>query len=923
MEVESESQLENKFIKQLVNQGYSRIKIEDEKDLENNFREQLYLHNKEKLDNIPFSDYEFNKIMTQLSGKSIFESAKILRDKCILERDEGNTPKKVYLEFIDSNNLNNNIFQVTNQITMKGKYENRYDVTLLINGLPLIQVELKKAGVDIKEAFNQVMRYRKHSYKGLFRYIQIFVIGSNKNVKYFANRDGEILFNSAFFWANVDNKRITNLDEFADNFLEKNRIAKIISEYMIINESDKNLMVMRPYQIYAVESILDRAINTNSNGYVWHTTGSGKTLTSFKASQLLANNPKIDRVFFLVDRKDLDAQTIKEFNKFEKDSVDDTDNTKNLVKQIQEIDRKLIVTTIQKMSIAIKSEKYAEIMDKYKDDKVIFIIDECHRSQFGEMHRVIKKHFVNAQYFGFTGTPIFKENKGAKDMVTADLFKKCLHTYLIKDAIRDGNVLGFLIQYFKTFEGNYDKNDDTKIYKINKKELWSTDERISLICNDIVKNHNLKTRDKEYCSIFAVDSIPSLIKYYNKFKEFDHDLKIAGIYTYEANEASAGINAEHSRDILERIISDYNKIYNTNYSTDTFSNYFIDISKRLKNGQIDILLVVNMFLTGFDSKLLNTIYIDKDMKYHNLIQAFSRTNRVYSANKPHGNVVCYRNLREKTENAIRLFSQTDDVDTVLMESYEFYLDKFKERLEKLHNIANTPDDVDLIEGESKTSEFVMAFKNLTKVLVTMKNFVEFEFEEDKLGIDEQTYQEYKTKYLMVYDDVTRGEYEGTSVLKDIDFSIELMYTDKINVDYILNLLKNLDIDNTKNRDKEIKDIVDKLKKADNEELRLKVELIQEFLEKEVPKIIELNNQDDIESLYYEFEDKKRTEEVEEFAKENNIDTTKLWSYVEEYDYSKTLDKKAVGDSISAPFLKKKRIINKVSEFIQYQAKKYA
>ena len=393
---------------------------------------------------------------------------------------------------------------------------------------------------------------------------------------------------------------------------------------MITNETDKLLMVMRPYQIYAVESLVTRAFETNNNGYIWHTTGSGKTLTSFKASQILAKEPNIKKVFFLVDRKDLDAQTVSEFNKFEHDSVDITDRTDTLIKQIKDINKPLIVTTIQKMANAIKNDKYSKIMEQYKDDKVVFIIDECHRSQFGDMHKSINKHFTNAQYFGFTGTPRFFENRSQEGRVTADLFEKCLHHYLIKDAINDGNVLGFSVEYIKTFDGDIDESDDTKVSSIDKEEVFMHDERIANIANHIVQIHNSKTRNKEYTAILTVQSIPMLIKYYDKFKEIEHDLKIAGIFSFGANEDLEGKD-EHSRDSLERIISDYNKIFNTNYSTDTFSSYFADVSKKVKSSNIDILIVVNMFLTGFDSKTLNTLYVDKNLKYHDLVQAYSRS----------------------------------------------------------------------------------------------------------------------------------------------------------------------------------------------------------------------------------------------------------------------------------------------------------
>ncbi|MGL5440594.1 MAG: type I restriction endonuclease subunit R, partial [Filifactoraceae bacterium] len=735
MSYQSEAQLEENLIKQLINQGFTRVTIPDEDGLKNNFRRELFEHNKAKLNNEPFTDKEFERILRHVEGKSVFQSAMVLRDKFILEREDGS---EVYIEFFDTQNWCKNRFQVTNQTTVVGKYTNRYDVTLLINGLPLVQVELKRRGLDLKEAFNQINRYKKHSYQGLYRYLQIFVVSNGVDTKYFANSDKEMLFSHTFFWSDEENKRISNLKDFTETFLDKCFVSKIISRYMITNETDKLLMVMRPYQIYAVEALVTRAFETNNNGYIWHTTGSGKTLTSFKASQILSKEPNIKKVFFLVDRKDLDSQTIAEFNKFEPDSVDTTDRTDTLVKQIKDINKPLIVTTIQKMANAIKGDRYAKIMDQYREEKVVFIIDECHRSQFGDMHKSINKHFTNAQYFGFTGTPRFYENRSQEGRVTADLFEKCLHTYLIKDAISDGNVLGFSVEYIKTFDGDIDESDDTKVAAIDKEEVFMHDIRIENIAEHIIKNHNGKTRNKEYTAILTVQSIPMLVKYYDKFKELDHDLKIAGIFSFGANEDLEGKD-EHSRDSLERIITDYNQIFDTNYSTDTFSGYFADVSKKVKSAKIDILIVVNMFLTGFDSKTLNTLYVDKNLKYHDLVQAYSRTNRVEKSTKPYGNIVCYRNLKNNTDDALKLFSQTDSTDIVLMENYEYYLDRWFAELRNLKALTPTPQDVDSLESEEAKKKFILAFRELSKILVKLETFVDFEFEESELQISNQEY----------------------------------------------------------------------------------------------------------------------------------------------------------------------------------------
>lgn len=920
MGYQPEAELEKQLVEQLVNQGYKYIKIANEEELIENFRIQFSIHNKDKLDGVPLSDKEFERIMNYIKGKSIFQSAKNLRGKHILDRDDGS---KVYVEFFDSKHWCKNLFQVTSQTTVIGKYTNRYDVTLLINGFPLIQIELKRRGLPLKEAFNQIVgRYKKHSYHGLYRYIQVFVISNGVDTKYFANNDSEILFTNTFFWTDEKNKRISTLSDFTSTFLEKCFISKVIARYMVINDTEKLLMVMRPYQIYAVEALLNRALETNNNGYIWHTTGSGKTLTSFKASQILSNEIGIKKVFFLIDRRDLDGQTIKEFNKFEEDCVDSTDNTKKLIEQIKNVDTSLIVTTIQKMANAIKSPKYSKVMDGYKNEKVIFIIDECHRSTFGKMHTLIKKHFSNSQYFGFTGTPRFNENKSQDGRVTDDIFEKCLHHYLIKDAIKDENVLGFSVEYVSTFKGQYDESDTTKVKNIDKDEVFISDEHIDLVSNHIINNHGIKTRNKQYNALFTVKDINMLVKYYDKFKELDHTLKIGAIFTYGPNEECEGRD-EHSRDSLERIIKDYNNMFDTNYSTDTFANYFKDVTKKVKSAEIDILIVVNMFLTGFDSKRLNTLYVDKNLVYHSLLQAFSRTNRTERVTKPYGNIVCYRNLKKKTDDAIRLFSLTHDTDTILMESYEYYLKLFKSHVKNLFNIALTPGDIDSLESEDDKKKFIIAFRDLSSTLVKLQTFTEFEFKQDKIGISEQTYQDFKSKYFTLYESAKRAENDKVSILSDIDFSIELMHTDKINVAYIMNLLRNIDFDNEENKKKDVKHIMTELNRADNEELRLKVDLIKSFLEEVVPN---LSSDDSVDDAFNEFEDAARKEEIETFASELGIAPKVIEEHISEYEYSGIIDHKEISDNIgetlNLPFLAKKKLVERVKEFIALNSSKY-
>ncbi|WP_195955819.1 type I restriction endonuclease subunit R [Clostridium saudiense] len=909
MTYQSEYELEEQLILQLVNQGYEKIKIDDEDTLKKNFRIQLNKFNEKKLKGIPLTDKEFNRILIYLEGKSIFKSAKLFRDKYVLEREDGTS---IYIEFFDKKNYHNNIFQVTNQVTMESKYKNRYDVTILINGLPMVQVELKRRGKDFKEAFNQIERYRRHSFKGLYRYIQCFIISNGVDTKYYSNSDKDIKFDFTFFWSDEKNKRITNLSQFAESFLDRYRLNNLIAKYMIIQDSEKNLMVMRPYQIYAVEALMKRANETNNNGYIWHTTGSGKTLTSFKSSQLLADEEKIKKVFFLIDRKDLDTQTVEEFNKFQKDCVDRTDSTSVLIKQIENINSRLIVTTIQKLARLLKSEKYSNRMEKYRDEKVVFIIDECHRSQFGDMYTAIDKHFKNAQYFGFTGTPRLLENKSQDGRTTADIFDKCLHSYLIKDAINDGNVLGFSVEYIKTFDGQVNEYDDERVKAIDKEEVFMEDKRIELISRHIISNHSKKTNGRKFCSLFAVQSIPALIKYYDKFKELNHDLKIGAIFSFQDNEDLSN-KKEHSRDSLERIIKDYNELYkdeNLKYSTDTFQAYFKDLSNKIKNSEIDIVIVVNMLLTGFDSKPLNTLYVDKSLKYHGLVQAYSRTNRILDATKPYGNIVCYRNLKKETDEAICLFSNTDTSDVVLMESYDHYLQLFKERLSIFYTIAPNLESIDIMQDENEKKEFVEAFRELTKQLTKLKTFTDFEFNKDDLGISQQEYEDYKSKYLSIYEAVKKSE--KTSILVDIDFGIELMHTDKINVSYILNLLRNINFDTEEKIKRDVEKIRKLLDKTDNENLRLKSDLIREFLDKVVPK---MSKDDSVDEMFNDFLEEKRVEEIIKISKEVQVDAENIKGFLTEYEYFGKIDGAKIKDSLRGGLLKKRSLANRIKDFI--------
>lgn len=921
MSYQSEAQLEQQLIEQLQNQNYNAVSLPDYDALLDNFKEQFEAFNSAKLDGKPLSPKEWERVLNYINGKSIFESAKLLRDKFVLERDDGSKP---YLQFLDEDYAKNR-YQVTHQTTVVGKYTNRYDVTLLINGLPLVQIELKRRGIDIKEAVNQIMRYRKHSYQGLYHFIQLFVVSNGVDTKYFANSDKDILYSHTFFWTDDNNIRVTNLKDFSVVFLARDLLIKMLTKFTILNDTDKVLMVMRPYQVYATEALIRQATLTNRNAYIWHTTGAGKTLTSFKTAQILASMPNIKKVIFLVDRKDLDTQTTEEFNKFEAGSVDATDRTDILVKQMKDKNRQLIITTIQKMATAVKKPQYAKVMDLYRDEKVVFIIDECHRSQFGDMHKDIVRHFQKAQFFGFTGTPRFEVNgkvEGKVTQTTEKLFGECLHSYLIKDAIFDNNVLGFHIEYITTMKGAYDENDSTMTEAIDVGELYMADERMTMVANHIVQNHKAKTRNRQYTAIFAVSSIPMLVKYYDIFKSIDHDLNISGIFSYGANEDYEG-HDEHSRDALERIISDYNKTFSTNFSTDTFSAYHKDISDRMKGKktkQLDILIVVNMFLTGFDSKPLSVLYVDKDMMYHDLLQAYSRTNRVEKETKPWGIIVCYRNLKQKTDDALALFSQGHP-DGILTQSFDFYVQKFNELVAGIRQLAPTPASIDMMYSEDDQKRFVVMFRELTRYLLSLQTFVEFSFDRSNLDLSDQEYQDYKSKYLLLYRKNQTGK-EVVSVLDDVDFCIELMESNRINVAYIMNLIRNIDFTTKQTRERDIEHIKSELDRSDNLHLHKKIDILRAFLDQVVSGF---DGTEDIDVEYNDFENKQKAEEIEAFAEQEGVDAKMLKGEIAEFEFTGVLNPGEIRDDITEPMplLRKRSLVNRIVDFIYSHVDKYS
>lgn len=926
MTTQSEQVLEENLVRQLTELGHERVTLKDEKALLANLQTQLEKHN-----NTSFSKLEFTKILNQLNkASSVFERAKILRDRFALNRDDGTT---FYIQFINQDHWCKNEFQVSNQITIEGTYKNRYDVTILINGLPLVQIELKRRGLELKEAFNQVNRYHRHSYgasNGLFLFVQLYVISNGVNTKYYANNKKET-FKQTFFWADKNNNSITQLEAFAESFLEPCHLAKMVTKYIVLNETYRALMVLRPYQYYAVEALIDRVKSTNKNGYIWHTTGSGKTLTSFKASQLLIDIPQVHKVVFVVDRRDLDYQTNKEFNSFSKGSVDETEDTHSLVKKFTD-DTKLIITTIQKLNNAVFNKRYLSKMEKLKDERIVFIFDECHRSQFGDTHKRIKAFFNNHQMFGFTGTPIFAENAVGNangKRTTTELFDDCLHKYVITDAINDGNVLSFSIEYVGRYKDKLDKPTyvDIPVEDIDTKELLESPKRLDKIADYIVNNHDRKTHSKAFTAMFCVNSIETLTKYYDLFKskkqEGKHNLRVATIFSYGANEddkdadglieevdmyamaadGPASYGTMHSRDVLEGCISDYNELFGTSFNTrdsHSFYNYYNDIAKKVKERQIDLLLVVNMFLTGFDSKTLNTLYVDKNLKYHGLIQAFSRTNRILNELKSQGNIVCFRNLKQATDDAIALFSNKDAKDIIVMEPYEDYVAKFNEAYAELLKIAPTVDSVTDLVGEHEKLRFIKAFRALMRVNNILISFADFNH--DDIEMDAQEFDDYKSKYLDIYESSKGPEKEKVSILDDVDFELELIHRDEINVDYILALLANLTETKGKEktqREQQIKDLIDGSVK-----LRSKKELIEKFIAENIPHI---EKSDDVSRQFGQFWNKERIDAFQKLVAEENLKPTELQAVIENYLYT---EREPLNDDIVKTLQEKPKLLER-------------
>ena len=918
MSHQSEAILENNLIKQLLKMGYAPTKITDGNALVANLKSQL-----ETFNNTSYSTKEFDGILNHLAKGNVFQKAKTLRDRYSFTKENGET---AYVRFFDTETWNNNLFQVTNQVTQEGTFKNRYDVTLLLNGLPLVQIELKRRGLEIKEAFNQINRYQKHSFwsnHGLFQYVQLFVISNGGNTKYLANNELQSV-KQTFFWADANNKNITELTEFAAAFLNPNHLGKMLSNYIVINETHKILMALRPYQYYATEALINHVKTSNDNAYIWHTTGSGKTLTSFKTSQILMDLPEVYKVVFVVDRKDLDYQTMKEFNSFKDGSVDSTNNTTSLVNQFlgkyvdkkgQAKDSDLIITTIQKLNNAI-SGHYRTQLEHLKEERFVFIFDECHRSQFGETHERITTFFSKSQLFGFTGTPIFAENAAKNELgkrTTKDLFGNCLHKYVITDAIRDENVLRFGIEYYSVFKHNQKPQFDEMVEDINKEEVFNAPQYLEGVANYIINNHNRKTFDKDYSSLFAVSSIDSAIAYYELFQKKkeagEHDLRIATIFTFGANEDGKDAQdyipddlpdyntdsniSSHTRDKLESFIGNYNQMYGTSFNTKdskSFEGYFKDISKRLKEREkknfneekdrLDIVIVVNMMLTGFDAKKVNTLYVDKNLKQHGLIQAYSRTNRILGEKKSQGNILCFRNMKKATDDAITLFSNKDAIEVVIMPEYQDIAKKFDQALDNLKEIAPTYQSVNELETEEDEAEFVQAFRKLMRNLNVLKSYTDFNWED--LPLDEQEFEDYKGKYLDLYEKVKREtQKEKVSILGDIDFELELIHRDRINRAYIIKLLRGFKEEKQQSKaEAQKKAIIDLL--GGDISLRSKKELIEKFIDENLPHI---EDADKIEDEFEQYWQDQKVFVLDKLCEEEQLDKAQFKALIDAYIYS--------------------------------------
>lgn len=927
---QSEADLEKAFIKQLETQAYEYLKIASEDDLVLNLRKQL-----EKLNSFTFTDSEWERFFTsEISNpnQGIEEKTATIQEDHVknLTRDDG-TVKNIYL--IRKENIHDNSLQVINQYaTEDGQRSNRYDVTVLVNGLPLVHIELKRRGVAIQEAFNQINRYQRESFwasAGLFEYVQLFVISNGTHTKYYSNttraqhikestegaaKKGKRTSNSFEFtswWADATNRPITDLMDFAKTFFAKHALLNILTRYCVFT-SDRLLLVMRPYQIVATERILNRIeVSTNykqlgtteAGGYIWHTTGSGKTLTSFKTAQLVSKLPFIDKVIFVVDRKDLDYQTMREYDKFEKGAANSNTSTAILTRQLSDTNARIIITTIQKLDRFIDRNSGHTIFDGH----VVLIFDECHRSQFGDMHAAITKAFKNYHIFGFTGTPIFAVNAssgGRPDLRTTEqAFGSKLHTYTIVDAIADKNVLPFKVDYVSTVREAEDI-EDKKVNDIDREAVLAAPERLSNIVSYIREHFDQKTKrnsfyklkDKRlagFNSIFAVSSIDVAKKYYAEFKRqladlpSDKRLKVALIYSFGVNDEDAdGMIDENSedttgldvssRDFLDSAIVDYNSMFGTSYDTssDKFQNYYKDVSQRVKDREIDILIVVNMFLTGFDATTLNTLWVDKNLRLHGLLQAYSRTNRILNSVKTFGNIICFRNLEKATNESIALFGDKEASGIVLLKSYAEYYNGYKDGNKEVRGYASLVAELqekfpvgERIIGEQNQKDFIKLYSAILRVRNILATFDEFAGNEI---LSERDVQDYHSAYIDLYNEFRKNvEEEKENINDDVVFEMELIKQVEINIDYVLGLIKKYHEDHIKNREL----LVDINKAIDSSvELRNKKDLINQF-------ITSLDVHSIVDEDWRKFVEEKKVEELEQIIKNENLDRDATYKFI--------------------------------------------
>ncbi len=933
---QSESELEYELIRTLSSQGYEYLQINKDSDFINNLKKQL-----ERLNNIKFTNNEWNKIYDNyLSNNNdgiVEKTRKVQQDYIFpIELDNGEL-KNIYI--IDKENIHNNFLQVINQyINSDGNYNNRYDVSILVNGLPLVHLELKRRGIDLREAFNQIDRYQRDSFwagTGLYEFIQIFVISNGTYTKYYSNTTREYHINNSkikksnsfeftSYWADQENNTITDLIDFCKTFLSKRTLLNVLTKYCVFT-SEEDLLVMRPYQIVATEKIINKIEiahnykcygSVKAGGYIWHTTGSGKTLTSFKTAQIASSLEFIDKVLFVVDRKDLDYQTMKEYDRFKKGCANSNSSTSILEKQLRDKDSKIIITTIQKLDSFIKKNINHEVFLKH----VVFIFDECHRSQFGDMHENIIRKFKNYYIFGFTGTPIFADNAMIKkgiSQTTEQIFGERLHTYTIVNAINDKNVLPFRYEYVGRVDIK-DNVEDEKVYGIDLEKVYNNNTRIEKIVNYIINSYSTKTKTSEsyvysvldnvvevakskkieeikskknisgFNSIFAVSSIPMIKKYYEEFKKHsESNLKIALIYSYGVNEENGFVDensestenlSKSDRDFLEYAIIDYNKMFGTSYDTsvEKFQNYYKDVSLRMKNKEIDILLVVNMFLTGFDAKTLNTLWVDKNLKYHGLIQAFSRTNRILNSVKTFGNIVSFRNLENDLNNALSLFGDNNAHSVILLKSYDSYYNGYSEDGYSFIGYQSLVDELKSkyplgipILGEQNKKDFIKLYGAILKVSNILSSFDQFKGEE---LLEAREVQDYHSLYIDLYNEFRNiSKRDKKDITDDITFEMELIKSIEVNIDYILSLVKKYH--ESHNQDKEILVTINKAIMS-SPDLRNKKDLILAFID----SINE--NSDDIYSDFEMFMNSKKREELDIIIAEEKLDVEETYKFIE-------------------------------------------